>query len=113
MTKRKQDDTDDGFEEIARDLIKGEFPLVEAFWIYFFLPAVAGEVLATAAGNVGGLIGLLAILIHLAVLLWTGFMVIPIWKSCENYEGRRAFTWLAKIFVVLFGIKVALAFPVF
>ncbi len=113
MAKNNRDDSDDGFEEIARDLIKGEFPLVEAFWIYFFLPAVAAEVLAAAAGSMGNLGALLAVLLHLAVLLWTGFMVIPIWKSSENYEGRRVFVWMAKIFIVLFGIKVALAFPVF
>ena len=101
----KEDKKDRG--EMARDLIKGKYRLIEVFWLYYFVPVL---VLNTLGGATGGLF---SVLLNLAALLWAGFMVIPIWKSADNYEGSAIFAVLAKVVAVLIGLKVVLSFPIF
>ncbi len=92
--------------EIANDLIKGKYRLIEVFWLYYFVPILV-------LGIIGGVLGgLLSVLFNLASLLWAGFMVIPIWKSADNYGGNTIFAVLAKIAAVLIGLNIVLSFPV-
>ncbi|GJL84315.1 MAG: hypothetical protein DHS20C02_00900 [Micavibrio sp.] len=103
---KKQETKKKDMRETADDLIKGKYRLIEVFWLYYFVPVLVLNTLGTALG------GLLAVLLNLVALLWAGFMVIPIWKSADNYKGNKALAILAKIVAVLVGLKVALSFPV-
>ncbi len=91
-------------EIFVRQLLKGEFKLVKTFWLYFFLPIF---VLRFLAAFIGGPIGAL---FQVCALLWAGFMMIPVWKSADHYEGNFILAWLAKGVAILTGISILLSF---
>ena len=65
--------------------------------------------------SVAGFIGIIVLRIiasmvgpvfAIVILVWTGFMVVPIWKSSDKYKGNSLFALLAKIAAVLIALGV-------
>src|SRR5687768_7635007 len=66
-------------KEKAKKLWAGDVPLVQTFWLYYFAVVF---VLSLLAGMLGGFFSLLA-------LAWSGFMVVPIMKAADKYQGEK------------------------
>ena len=77
-------------------LWEGNVPLAKTFWLFYFIGMMVIKLLA---GFVGPIMGI-------AVIGWAGFMVMPIWRSADKYEGNKLFALLAKIAAVLIAIGV-------
>lgn len=81
-------------------LWNGEIPLVQTFWMYYFLAVFVLKILGNGIGGpLGALFGLLA-------LGWAGFMVKPIIAAADKYPGEKQWALLAKIAAVLIGLGV-------
>lgn len=89
------------FNTTIQALWNGEVPLVETFWLYYFLAVFAFSVL-------GGMLAFLAPLFGLLKIVWAGFMIKPIWLAADKYKGPEYWVWAAKIAAVLIGIGVVL-----
>lgn len=83
-----------------QQLWDGQVPLVTTFWLYYFVAVAALNILALA---IGGPIGRVMLVF---ALLWAGFMVRPIWKAAEHYQGEPVLAVIAKVVAVLIGISV-------
>lgn len=77
-------------------LWEGNVPLVQTFWLYYF---VGIFVLRLIAGAVGPVVGIV-------ILVWAGFMVLPIWRSADKYSGNSLFALAAKIAAVVVALGV-------
>jgi len=84
-----------------KELWEGKIPLVQCFWIYYFAVVFVLCILASA---IGGLIGGL---LNLIMLAWAAYMVMPVMRSAEKYEGEKMWALLAKIAAILIAISVA------
>jgi hypothetical protein len=84
-----------------KELWEGKIPLVHCFWIYYFAVVVVLSILASVLG------GLLGGLLNLIMLAWAAFMVMPVMRSAEKYEGDKMWSLLAKVAAVLIAISVA------
>ena len=82
-----------------KDLWEGRVPLVETFWLYYFAISFVLHLLSRMAPGLGIVFSLLG-------LVWAGFMIRPIWKAADNYEGEEIWAILAKIAAVLIGLGV-------
>lgn len=87
-------------KERCLSLWHGEIPLVQTFWVYYFLAVFALKIV----GN--GLDGTLEAIFGLLALGWAGFMVKPIIASADKYTGEKQWALLAKIAAVLIGLGV-------
>lgn len=78
-----------------KSLWEGRIPLAQTFWQYYFIAVI-----------VLGLIGNYITLFGVVALFWAGFMVMPIWRSSDKYQGKPLYALLAKIAAVLIGFGV-------
>lgn len=87
-------------KERGLQLWHGEIPLVQTFWLYYFVPLFVLQLFANGLGDVvGGLFGILA-------LGWAGFMVMPIINAADKYPGDKVWALMAKIAAVIIGLGV-------
>ena len=86
----------DEIKKTLNQLWNGEIKLSHTFWLYYFCGILVIRIIANAIGPVGAIL----------VLGWAGFMVLPIWRSAEKYEGKPIFALLAKIAAVLIALGV-------
>lgn len=81
-------------------LWNGQIPLVQTFWMYYFLGVFALKIVGNGIGGpLGFIFGFLA-------LGWAGFMVKPIIAAADKYTGEKQWALLAKIAAVLVGLGV-------
>lgn len=73
----------------------GDVPLAQTFWQYYFLTVIV-------LGFLGNAMGLA--LVSLLAVLWAGFMVMPIWRSSDKYQGLPLYRTLAKVAAILVAI---------
>ncbi len=71
-------------------------PLVQTFWLYYFVGIIVLRIIAGAFGPAFGIV----------IVAWAGFMVMPIWRSSDKYQGNSLFALLAKIAAVLVALGV-------
>lgn len=81
-------------------LWNGEVPLMQTFWMYYFLTVFAVKIV----GN--GLGGPIGVIFGLVALGWAGFMVKPIIAAADKYTGEKQWALLAKIAAILIGLGV-------
>jgi hypothetical protein len=74
----------------------GDMGLAETFWVYFFSITV---VLVFISGFLGPLGSMLAIL----SVGWTIFMVMPVFKAANQYQGMLVWALLAKAAMIIFA----------
>lgn len=86
----------DKIKETLTELWNGNIPLVQTFWLYYFVGIFVVRLVASAIGPVGALL----------ILGWAGFMVLPIWRSADKYTGKPIFALLAKVAAVLIALGV-------
>ena len=77
-------------------LWNGDVKLAHTFWLYYFVGVL---VLRLITGLVSPALGIIA-------LAWAGFMVMPIWRAADKYDGNNIFALLAKIAAVLVALGV-------
>lgn len=75
----------------------GDLGLSETFWVYFLSIAALLFVAGMALGPFGGMF-------HLAAAGWTIFMVRPVFKAANQYQGNKGFVYAAKGGIVVFAI---------
>ena len=85
--------------EVLQQLWNGDMPLFQAFWLYYFAVLIILKMMAAT-------IGFLAPMLALLQLVWTGFMIKPIWKSADAYVGPKHWGMLAKIFAIILALGV-------
>lgn len=86
----------DGIKAIFEKLWKGDVPLIQTFWLYYFVGII---LLRLVVGIISPFLGII-------IIAWAAFMVIPIWRSASKYEGNNLFALLAKIAAVLITLGV-------
>ena len=86
----------DQIKTTLKQLWQGELSLAQTFWLYYVVAMIALRIVASAIGPVMGIV----------ILGWAGFMVVPIWRSADNYTGNSLFALLAKIAAVLMALGV-------
>lgn len=83
-------------------LWNGDIPLVQTFWLYYFLAVFVLKIIGNAVGgSLGGIVGILA-------LGWAAFMIKPIIASADRYMGEKQWAMLAKIAALVIGLGVLL-----
>lgn len=80
----------DTAKSVLKNLWEGNVPLVKTFWIYYVVVIIALNMLRSVVMVLGFLPD-----------LWSIFMVLPVWRAADKYQGQAAYGWIAKIFVVL------------
>lgn len=80
----------------AIELWNGNVPLAQTFWLYYVVGVVVLRLIAMPLGSIFGI----------AILGWAGFMVVPIWRASDKYEGENLLALLAKIAAVFIAIAV-------
>src|SRR3989339_1076438 len=78
-----------------KELWEGKIPLIHCFWVYYFAVVVVLGIIASALG------GIIGGLLNLIMLGWAGFMVMPIMRSAEKYQGDKMWALFAKVVAVL------------
>lgn len=78
------------------ELWNGNVPLAQTFWLYYVVGVVVLRIIAVPLGSIFGIV----------ILGWAGFMVVPIWRASDKYEGKELFALLAKIAAVFIAIAV-------
>ncbi len=86
----------DKIKATLTQLWNGGIPLVQTFWLYYFVGMLVMRIPANAIGAAGALL----------IIGWTGYMVLPIWRSADKYTGKPIFALLAKIAAVLIALGV-------
>ena len=86
----------DQIKTTLKQLWQGDLSLAHTFWLYYVVAMIALRIVASAIGPVMGIV----------ILGWAGFMVVPIWRSADNYTGNSLFALLAKIAAVLMALGV-------
>ena len=87
-------------KERGMALWNGEVPLVQTFWMYYFLTVFGLKIVGNGIG------GPLGVIIGVLALGWAGFMVKPIIAASEKFTGDKQWALLAKIAAVLIGLGV-------
>lgn len=85
------------FNEVLFKLWHGEFPLLEAFWLYYVAALFVLKVLGDVLAFLGPVFGLFEV-------VWAGFMVKPVFLAAAQYRGRAELALAAKGAVVVFGV---------
>jgi uncharacterized membrane protein YqjE len=81
-----------------KNFFEGKLPLALSFWVFGFISL--------------SVLGLIAVLIYpsmrfvrLIVYPYLIYASIGIWRSSDNYKGKKIFAILAKIMIVLWNIN--------
>ena len=79
--------------ELLKKFFNGEVTLWKSYWLVFWL---LGWLVFLAAiflfkGNMVGI---------LITLIWAAYTAIGVWRSSNNYQGKKVWSILAKIAVV-------------
>ena len=97
MTKETNEPSEkDKIKALLNDLWNGDVSLARTFWLYYFVGLLLVRIVAIAIGPAGAVL----------ILGWTGFMVLPIWRSADKYSGNTLFALLAKIAAVVIALGV-------
>ena len=86
----------DKIKATLKQLWEGNVPLAHTFWLYYFVGILVLRIIAGAIGAVGGIF----------IVAWAGFMVLPIWRSADKYQGNNLFALAAKIAAVVIALGV-------
>jgi hypothetical protein len=84
-------------------LWRGEIPLAVTFWLYGILPSLGLNIFFTLIVRPNPVVTI----VYLAYYV---FMIAAIWRSSEKYRGAKIWGALARISVILGGIRTLLAF---
>ncbi|MAM34477.1 MAG: hypothetical protein CMH28_05330 [Micavibrio sp.] len=84
------------------ELWRGQKSLATTFWGYYVLVILLLRLFSALFA------GLMAPIGGLLILIWTAFMIVPIWRAANNSDGPESFKILAKIFTGLLTIIVLL-----
>ncbi len=90
-------------------LWRGEVPLAKTSWLY----GVVGVLLLTAPVLILPILGFgpqlreLLIALSVVALPYTAFIAVAIWRAADNYQGRRAWSFVAKGSVLFVALQVA------
>tara|TARA_B100001179_G_C18526730_1_gene375226 strand:- start:421 stop:729 length:309 start_codon:yes stop_codon:yes gene_type:complete len=84
------------------ELWRGQKSLAATFWGYYVLVILLLRLFSALFA------GLMAPVGGLLILIWTAFMIVPIWRAADNSNGPESFKVLAKIFTGLLTIIVLL-----
>lgn len=82
-------------------LWNGEVGLSQMFWLYYFLAIFVLKF-------IGGPSGILSVLCGILSLAWAGFMVRPIIRAADRYEGEKHWKELAKISTAVIPLAILL-----
>ncbi len=77
-----------------KNLWNGNVPLVYTFWLYYFAGVVVLRLFSSAIGPA----------VVVIIVAWTGFMILPIWRSSDKYKGKPLFAILAKLSAVFIAL---------
>ena len=86
----------DKIKAILKQLWEGNVPLVHTFWLYYFVGILVLRIIAGAIGPIAGIV----------IVGWAGFMVLPIWRAADKYQGNNLFALAAKIAAVVIALGV-------
>lgn len=81
-------------KKLVQSLWNGEIQLVRTFWLYYFVAVFVINLLGHIIAPLAGLFALLAI-------AWGGFMIMPVIRAADRYEGEKLWAMAAKVAVVL------------
>ena len=97
----------------VRDLWSGRVPLARVGWFYGLggLLLLVTPLLLLDATRSPHLTSPLGLSLSLFLLIYAAFIAVAIWRSASNYDGARAWRYLAKgsILFVLLQVLVGLA----
>ncbi len=74
----------------------GDMGLLETFWVYFLAVFVVLSFGAALLGPFGEMLSL-------AAIGWTVFMLFPVFKAADKYQGAFVWAILAKVGMVVFS----------
>jgi len=77
-----------------KKLWDGNVPLAHTFWLYYFVGVVILRLIASVIGPS----------LAIVIVAWTGFMILPIWRSSDKYNGKPLFALLAKISAIVIAL---------
>ena len=106
-------------EKIVKKFWEGQITLWKAYWLVgelmnalFIIVIFNIEIVIFKNNNLGNLLpfinfGDFNLVSKIALLFWTLFITVGIWKSAENYKGSFFFIMLTLIFLSyrLFGLR--------
>ena len=84
------------------ELWEGRKSLAVTFWGYYVLVVLLLRLFSALFA------GLMAPIGGLLILIWTAFMIVPIWRAANNSDGPETFKVLAKVFTGLLTLIVLL-----
>tara|TARA_B100000035_G_C20784396_1_gene458334 strand:- start:47 stop:592 length:546 start_codon:yes stop_codon:yes gene_type:complete len=85
-------------KKFFKDFYYGDLSLPLSFWGFGFLGSII-------VGFVGGLIFQHVIPARLLAVPWQLFAAIGIWAAADKYKGKKIFSVLSKIFIVIWIIN--------
>ena len=92
---------------LIKALWTGEMPLAEAFWAYGIAVGscvnLAATLLALALLTKEAP-GYIAVLIFVIPIPYNVFMLVAVWRSAGNYQGREVWAILARAAIILWAI---------
>tara|TARA_B110000503_G_scaffold80711_1_gene123572 strand:+ start:2969 stop:3247 length:279 start_codon:yes stop_codon:yes gene_type:complete len=81
-----------------KKFFEGKLSLPISFWVFGFIgSAVMGFVGMIITQDMG--------MTRVVALPWHIFMVIGVWRSSNNYKGKKIFSILAKIMLVVWSLN--------
>ena len=81
-----------------KKFFEGKLSLPISFWVFGFIgSAVMGFVGMIITQDMG--------MTRVVALPWHIFMVIGVWRSSNNYKGKKIFSILAKIMLVIWSLN--------
>ena len=78
----------------AKKFLRGDVPLVTSFWGIYI-----GASLAVGFGL--GLLVPSVVLLIVLIIAWTVFTIIGTWRSADKYKGKKLWSNLAKVWIVI------------
>jgi len=90
-------------QSIFKNFIEGKLSLGLSFWVFGFISLAV-------LGLVAGLILPNMAFVRLIVYRYLIYASIGIWRSSNNYKGKKIFSILAKIAIIVWNINHFLGF---
>ncbi|GEM_PF-2310909 len=87
------------FNLIVHELWKGDLPLLQVFWLYYFTVLFVLKVM-------GDMLLFLASVFGIFELVWAGFMIKPVIFAADRYKGPANWKMAAKVGVLGIGLLV-------
>ncbi|MGO2137040.1 MAG: hypothetical protein ACTH3S_16615 [Marinobacter sp.] len=77
-------------------LTSGDFGLAKTYWLFGVVVGIVLNLIIKFTPSIGGLLVILALAVVYQVMVLLG-----VWRAANRYQGRKAWTILAKIAAVL------------